>query len=271
MTLSARFGAATDIGLVRERNEDAVLAVAPVFAVADGMGGHQDGHLASALAIAGLGRFEGAAAVDAGSVLAALHEANRDIFVRAETGASEGMGTTVVGIALSRNDAAADSLLLFNVGDSRAYRLRDGELRQLSEDHSLVAELVLKGDLSSAEAQTDSRRNVVTRALGIDETVEIDQWFVEPMVGDRYLMCSDGLTGEVSDLEIAETLRTIAAPAKAADVLVEMALSAGGRDNVSAVVVDIEGVGQVESAIDEDTDHRDLAPSNLERPVDETR
>ena len=257
MTLSARCGAMTDIGRVRERNEDAVLAVAPVFAVADGMGGHDAGDLASALAIAGLQRFEGAAAVDAGSVLAALHEANRDIFSRAGAVAGEGMGTTVVGIALSRDDAAADALLLFNVGDSRAYRLRDGELVQLSEDHSLVAELVIRGDITSAQAQTDSRRNVVTRALGIDESVEIDEWFVEPMVGDRYLMCSDGLTGEVSDVDIAGVLGMAVAPADAANALVQLALAAGGRDNVSAVVVDIDRVGQVDSSIDADTEERD--------------
>jgi protein phosphatase len=195
--------------------------------------------------------------VDAGSVMAALHEANRDIFSRAGTFAADGMGTTVVGIALSRDDAAADSLLLFNVGDSRAYRLRGGELIQLSEDHSLVAELVLRGDLTADQAETDNRRNVVTRALGIEENVEIDEWFVEPVVGDRYLMCSDGLTGEVADAEIAEVLRAVALPGDAASALVELALLAGGRDNVSAVVVDIEGVGQADAAIDADTDRRE--------------
>jgi serine/threonine protein phosphatase PrpC len=212
VTLSARCGAVTDIGRVRDRNEDAILAVPPVFAVADGMGGHEAGDVASALAIAGLQRFEGAAAVDAGSVLTALHEANRDIFSRAGFSAVAGMGTTVVGMALSRDDAAADSLLLFNVGDSRAYRLRDGQLLQLSDDHSLVAELVMRGDITAAEAQTDRRRNVVTRALGIDKTVEIDDWFVEPLVGDRYLMCSDGLTGEVNDEAITEILCESATP-----------------------------------------------------------
>jgi serine/threonine protein phosphatase PrpC len=164
-------------------------------------------------------------------------------------------------VALSR-DEASDALLLFNVGDSRAYRLRDGQLLQLSDDHSLVAELVMRGDITAAEAQTDRRRNVVTRALGIDKTVEIDDWFVEPLVGDRYLMCSDGLTGEVNDEAITEILCESATPGEAARALVDLALSAGGHDNVSAVVVDIEGVGQVDGGIDADTDQR-TEPSEL--------
>ena len=252
MTVSARCGATTDAGLVRGRNEDSVLAVAPVFAVADGMGGHEAGDVASALAIAGLKHFEGAAAVDARSIITAIREVNRTIFEIATTTRSDVMGSTVVGIALSREEAS-DALLVFNVGDSRAYRLRGGELVQLSEDHSLVNELVLAGELTAAEAQRDSRRNVVTRALGVDETVEIDEWYVEPMVGDRYLICSDGLTGEVSDDAIAEVLRRPSDPDDAAKALVELALAAGGHDNVSAVVVDIEAVGSVDNGIDADT------------------
>lgn len=251
MTVSVRCGATTDVGLVRDRNEDSVLAVAPVFAVADGMGGHEAGDVASALAIAGLSHFEGAAAVDARSIITALREVNRTIF-EASTGQAQVMGSTVVGIALSREEAS-DSLLVFNVGDSRAYRLRDNELVQISEDHSLVAELVLAGELTSAEAQRDRRRNVVTRALGVDQTVEIDEWYVEPMVGDRYLICTDGLTGEVSDDAIAEVLRRPTDPGAAAASLVQLALVAGGHDNVSAVVVDIEAVGSVDNGIDADT------------------
>lgn len=262
VTVSARCGATTNVGLVRDRNEDSVLAVAPVFAVADGMGGHEAGDVASTLAIAGLRHFEGAAAVDARSIITALREVNRTIFNRATTSQVAVMGSTVVGIALSR-DEASDALLVFNVGDSRAYRLRDGQLVQLSEDHSLVNELVLAGELTVAEAQRDHRRNVVTRALGVDETVEIDEWYVEPIVGDRYLICSDGLTGEVSDDAIAEVLRGSSDPDEAADALVRLALAAGGHDNVSAVVVDIEAVGSVDDGIDADTvDPRPLVPAD---------
>jgi len=255
VTVFVRCSAVTDVGRLRERNEDAVLADPPVFAVADGMGGHQAGDVASALAIAGLEQFRGAAAVDARSVITALREANRTIFDRSATGRGDVMGTTVVGLALSR-DQASDALLLFNVGDSRAYRLRHGDLLQLSQDHSLVAELVTAGELTAAEAQVDQRRNVVTRALGVDGSIDIDEWLVEPEVGDRYLMCSDGLTGEVSDQDIGAVLRLGTSPDEAAGVLVRMALDAGGHDNVSVVVVDIEAVGDVDNGIDADTDPR---------------
>lgn len=233
-----------------------------MFAVADGMGGHDAGDVASALAVAGLRHFEGAAAVDAGSVISALQEVNRAIFEHsASTARGDVMGTTVVGIALSR-DEAADALLVFNVGDSRVYQLRRDELVQLSHDHSLVAELVEAGELTPGEARRDRRRNVVTRALGVGERVDIDEWFVEPEIGDRYLMCSDGLTGEVSDGQICDLLRSGRAPDQAAAALVEMALDAGGHDNVSVVIVDIEGVGVgLDQAIDADTDQHGTVPA----------
>jgi serine/threonine protein phosphatase PrpC len=268
MTVSVRCGAVTDVGRLRARNEDAVLAIPPVFAVADGMGGHHGGDVASALAIAGLEQFQGAAAVDARSVITAIREANRAIFDQASVGEGA-MGTTVVGVALSR-DEASDALLLFNVGDSRAYRLRGDDLVQLSKDHSLVAELVTAGELTAAEAKVDQRRNVVTRALGVDGSIDIDEWLMEPEVGDRYLMCSDGLTGEVSDGDIAAVLRAGTSPEEAAGALVQMALDAGGHDNVSVVVVDIEAVGEVDNGIDADTDPR--RPVVAERPeVDDTK
>lgn len=232
------------------------MADAPVYAVADGMGGHDAGDVASAVAIGSLQRFSGAAAVAPQSVLTALQEANRDIVGRATAAAStNGMGTTIVGLVLSRHDAA-DSLLVFNVGDSRAYRLRGGEFVQLSDDHSLVAELVLTGELTPAAARTDPRRNVVTRALGMAEVVEIDNWLIEPKAGDRYLVCSDGLTTELTDPEIGSALMAVGDADAAAEELVRLALEAGGRDNISVVVIDIDEVGYSDTAADEDTNPR---------------
>lgn len=256
VTVSATSGGLTDVGRVRQRNEDAILARAPVFAVADGMGGHDAGHVASALVVAGLQHFEGASAVDAQSVVAAIREVNREIRQRAASrGTGDVIGTTVVGLAFSR-DEAADALFLFNVGDSRAYRLRENHFVQLSADHSLVAELVRRGELTETEARVDHRRNVVTRALGVDDVVDIDEWLLKPEIGDRYLMCSDGLTSEVSDEMIAELLAVNDGAADAATALVNAALDAGGRDNVSVVIVDIDDVGHSMAAVDADTDPR---------------
>ncbi len=256
MTVRVRTGAASDVGRVRVRNEDSVLAEPPVMLVADGMGGHSAGDVASAMAVAGFRRFEGATAVDAQSVLAAVRIVNDEIRQDAGNGdARQDMGTTVSGIALSRRDAI-DALLVFNVGDSRVYLCRSGTLTQVSEDHSVVADLVRCGELTVEEARTDERRNIVTRALGVSDDVDIDSWLLVPEVGDRFLVCSDGLTTELDDGVIALEVARLADPTDVAAALVELALQAGGRDNVSVVIVDIESVGQVVVAVDEDTDPR---------------
>lgn len=269
MTVGVRSGAATDVGRVRERNEDSVLVGPAVFAVADGMGGHEAGDVASALAVAGLGRFDDATTVDTQSVIGAIRSANTEILRRSEEDhGTEGMGTTVSGVALTREDGA-DALLVFNVGDSRTYRFRDGAFSQISEDHSLVAELVQAGELSTEAARSDKRRNVVTRALGVEPDVEIDYWLLLPVAGDRYLLCSDGLTNELTDEEIAQVVGDEPNPAAAAPRLVELAVRAGGHDNVSVVVVDIDSVEFVDSAVDDDTGPRPVstvvAPARTKR------
>jgi serine/threonine protein phosphatase PrpC len=253
LTIGVRWGAATDAGRVRELNEDSLLAEPPLFAVADGVGGHAAGEVASGLAVAGLGRFVGSPAVEAASVLAAVHEANAEIRAHAAdqpSTASEsqrGMGSTVVGLALSWVDGAGaagagggtDSVLVFNVGDSRAYRRSGGQLTQVSRDHSLVDELLRAGHITPEEAAVHPHRSVITRALGAAEEVDVDSWHLDALVGDRYLLCSDGLTNEVAVDALARVLASVSDPQEAAQQLVALALEHGGRDNVTAVVVDV--------------------------------
>jgi PPM family protein phosphatase len=230
-----QWGASTHIGRVRTQNEDAILVRPPLFAVADGMGGHAAGEVASALAVEELTQLDDPAS--ANSVVGAIQVANRTILATASAqGLAEGMGTTLT--ALSVSDDAA--IAVFNVGDSRAYRYRDGHLTQLSADHSLVAEMVRSGRIGASEARTHPDRHVITRALGIGEDVEVDTWELLARSGDRYLLCSDGLTGELDEAVVAEILRSDDPPQAVADRLVNEAVEAGGRDNVSVVVVDID-------------------------------
>lgn len=256
MAIEVRWGAATHQGHVRETNQDALLAGPTVFAVADGMGGHAGGERASALAIAGLSRLShrvGGVAEVAG----ALHAANAAIL---ETGRHEpevsGMGTTVAGVVVREGDVIA-----FNVGDSRVYRLRGADCEQLSVDHSLVAELVQAGELSVAEARWDRRRNVVTRALGIDTVIEMDHKVIDVVEGDRFLMCSDGLSNELDDGELARLASAGGTMDELARRLVDQALDAGGRDNVTAVLLEIVSVGAAEDDLDADTNptHSEVA------------
>jgi serine/threonine protein phosphatase PrpC len=236
------WGAATDTGRVRQANEDAVLAVDGLYAVADGMGGHNAGEVASHLAIETLQDEFTAAGTDV--LVEAVQEANRVLVERSSSDAElSGMGTTVCAMALVDADGR-DAIAVVNVGDSRLYLLSEGELTQITEDHSLVATLERQGRISSAEAAIHPQRNILTRALGIDVSVMVDSWEVVPVVGDRYVLCSDGLFNEVEDSRLAATLRRLADPGEAARELVRLANEAGGRDNISCVVVDVvDGTG----------------------------
>ena len=231
-----RSGAATDVGQVRSLNEDGVLASGSLCAVADGMGGHRGGEVASAMALAALGRhFSGGSADD---LIAAVAAANEEVHDHASRHAEvSGMGTTLCAVALV-DRAGRDRLCIVNIGDSRAYLVRDGELHQVSEDHSLVETLVREGRLSEGQAAAHPQRNVVTRALGIDPVVIVDAWEVTPIAGERVLLCSDGLFNEVAADQIARIIDEHADPQDAADELVAAANRSGARDNVSAVVVD---------------------------------
>ncbi|HEY6492219.1 MAG TPA: protein phosphatase 2C domain-containing protein [Trebonia sp.] len=229
------YGAATSVGRVRQVNEDSYLAVPPLFVVADGMGGHGAGDLASRIAIEEMTACAALRPLFAEAVLTALEQANRFII---ERDAANRMGTTVTGLA-GLEAAGGDQLMVFNIGDSRVYRLVGDRLEQLTVDHSEVQQLVLAGVITREQARTHPRRNVVTRALGGDTGPLPDHWLLPPTGGDRYLICSDGLFGELPD-EVILPLLSVGSPEQAAEALVAAANDAGGRDNVTVVVVDIE-------------------------------
>ena len=228
------FAARSDVGLVRDGNEDRFLARAPLFAIADGMGGHQAGEVASGLAIALLEDATDAAAVpDTDQIVEAIERSNAAIRreARLQTDLA-GMGTTCTVVVVDT------AIHVAHVGDSRAYLFRDGRLRQLTEDHSLVASMVREGILDPVDALTDRRRNILTRALGAEDQVRVDVVSADRAAGDRLLLCSDGLHGQVADAAIATVLRDTLDPADAADGLIGLANAAGGDDNVTVVVID---------------------------------
>ena len=229
-------GAKTDIGLVREGNEDAYLVEDPLFAVADGMGGHLAGDVASSTAIDVISRRAHEKDLrDEESLRAVLREANAAIWKRSQgDSALRGMGTTCTLIVLTDSQAR-----LGHVGDSRAYLLRDGELSQLTEDHTLVGRMVREGRLTDEEAQYHPQRSIITRALGVDSEVEVDTLTLDLAEGDRLLICSDGLTSMVGTDVIGGALADEPDPQKAADRLVQLAIESGGEDNVTVLVLDV--------------------------------
>jgi len=232
--------ALSDTGRKRRRNEDAFLCEPPLFAVADGMGGAQAGEIASQLAAASL-REHGAEEVTASErVTTLIREANRRVFSYSSTHAStRGMGTTIT-VALIDHD----TLTIGHVGDSRAYLLRNGQMQQITEDHSLVAELVRSGRLSPEEAETHPQRSVITRALGTEEDVDVDVISTAVEDGDLFLLCSDGLSAMLDDEEILRLLTEHGGDLDtAARSLVEAANKAGGEDNITVVLFTISGSG----------------------------
>lgn len=239
--ITLRWGSGTDRGLRRELNEDSFLAADPIFAVADGMGGHEAGEVASRECIKALRETAvlapGSREASALDLQQALLQADAKIRELTDSRA----GTTATGVVLVQ-EAGNPYWLVFNVGDSRTYRLSQGKFEQISVDHSEVQELVDAGHISSDQALVHPRRHVVTRALGTGEDTEADYWLIPVEDGDRYLICSDGLTGELSDLQIAQVLSTVEYPQDAVDSLVQAALRSGGRDNVTVLIVDAEDV-----------------------------
>jgi protein phosphatase len=244
-----RWGGASDIGRVRSNNQDHYLARDDLrlWVVADGMGGHRGGEVASQIACDTVGRSYAAHTVD--GLVDAVESANAAVF-QAGSGDPDlsGMGTTMVALAMVNNDGDV-VLAIANVGDSRAYRLSGGELEQLTNDHSLVAELVREGSLTPEEAAVHPQRNRLTRVIGVYDDVPVDVLAVVPHHGDRYVLCSDGLFNEVPETGIAAVLRRLADPADAAHELVRLANEGGGRDNVTVVVVDVlDDAGRAEVA-----------------------
>lgn len=236
---SFSWGVVSDVGRVRAVNQDDALARDGLFAVADGMGGHRGGEVASQIAVEVLGASQ---IVSAGDLIAAVNTVNDAIMRRADEDDLAGMGTTLCALALVTTDEGESRLAISNVGDSRVYTFVGDRLQQLTDDHSLVAQLVRDGNITADEAERHPQRNVLTRALGIEPGIPIDTWEVHPVAGDRYLLCSDGLTNELTDDQIAAVLRRLADPKDAASELVRLANASGGRDNVTVVVVNVGDV-----------------------------
>ena len=230
--------AASDTGKVRDHNEDRALARAGVLAVADGMGGAKAGEVAAQIAIDRLDRL--GARVDGPEVIDAIERANEEIVAAAASDPDKsGMGTTIT--VVSPHDG---HLRVAHVGDSRAYLWRDGHLRRLTNDHSVVAELVRQGTITEEEAESHPHRNVITRALGAEASVSVDSADQPAQSGDVILVCSDGLTGQVRDTEIAEVMRVAPDLETVASQLVERANDAGGIDNVTVVLGRLDETGE---------------------------
>ena len=329
MTELLRWGAATHPGQVRANNEDNYVADQNVFVVADGMGGHQAGEVASEMAANTLRDRLGGGARSMDVTVAAVVEANASIFHGAHTKAEQqGMGTTLTALVLllgkesvgpqsapglptaefavitpdtiasdaaapdsalelvditpgqaaiaepnSANETAAHTaaqtaaptvthrLALVNVGDSRTYLWRNGRLRRATIDHSYVQELVATGHITEEDARTHPRRNIVTRALGIEPNVRVDTWELAMVRGDRFVLCSDGLVDEVVDADIAEIVAANDDPQAAADALVARANGNGGRDNITVVVVDVLVGNEPIAPADDGDDSLALAPN----------
>jgi PPM family protein phosphatase len=224
----------TQTGNVRRSNEDSFLLRSPLFMVADGMGGALAGELASRMCAEAFAELDLIEHQGEQALRATIGVANQRIYERSRTDAeASGMGTTVTAALVGEDGTVAFA----HVGDSRAYLLRDGSLQRLSEDHSLVHELVRKGQLSEVEAEQHPQRSVITRALGTDEDVQIDTFTLESKPDDVLLLCTDGLNTMVSEQDIASVLASPTAAADIARQLVRAALRAGGEDNVTAVVV----------------------------------
>ena len=234
--MTIRVGARTDVGRVREGNEDSYLARAPLFVVADGMGGHIAGDVASSTAVEVITEQSMAAdGVGPDSLPGLVRNANAAIYQKSQNDPGlQGMGTTCTLLLVQEGTG-----YLAHVGDSRAYLFRGGELTQLTKDHTLVGRMVREGQLTEEEAERHPQRSIITRALGIDETVDVDISTVELVSRDRVLLCSDGLTGMIDTSAIADVLDAEPDPQRAADVLVDLANDAGGEDNITVVIVDV--------------------------------
>lgn len=233
--IDVAFGTATHPGMRRRANEDALLAASPLFLVADGMGGHEAGARASAAVVAAFAVLAGHVSLSVDEIRIALGRARDE--VDAISSGERAAGTTLSGVAIS-DVGGVGYWLTVNVGDSRTYRYARGMLTQISVDHSVVQELIDAGALDGTAAAHDRRRNEITRAIGAGSDGEADYWMVPAEPGDRILVCSDGLSGELDAARIAGILGDEADPQAAATRLVHEALVHGGRDNITAVVVD---------------------------------
>ena len=237
------WGARSDVGLVRGHNEDSFLLRTPLFMVSDGMGGHAAGEVASSIAVETVGEQAPGTADDV-LLGAAVEAANMAVIEASEQGIGKpGMGCTATAVLIEKNKMA-----VAHVGDSRVYVLRQGTLVRVTHDHSYVEELVDSGQITADEARTHPSRSIITRALGSDPDMYADHFSLEVNDGDRIILCSDGLSSMISDAEIESLAVSSATPQQAADNLVAAALTAGGADNVTVVVVDVLNDGIADAA-----------------------
>ena len=239
----------TDQGRRRETNQDAFLADFPLFIVADGMGGHAGGEIASRSTVARLQGVVGAGEVNRPAIENALELAVADIADHPET-TDEGTGTTLTGVYFE-NDGDEPHWIALNIGDSRVYLLRDERLMQVTTDHSVVQELITAGKLSPEEAEGHPYSNVITRAVGASELTAPDYVSIDVRAGDRFVICSDGLTKELTDYGIQHFLREHADPGDAVDAMLAAALENGGRDNVTLIIVQLAEEGDSSSPTDD--------------------
>ncbi len=232
------WGSRTDVGRVREHNEDSYLVNFPLFAVADGMGGHAAGEVASTIAVSSLAEA-GLTKPDPDALGAAIEAANIAVLDGVDEGIGRpGMGTTCTAVVIDGTRMAVG-----HVGDSRAYLLHEGKLLRVTHDHSFVEELVEAGEITPEEARVHPSRSIITRALGSERSMRADSFLVDVTLGDRILLCSDGLSSMISDDVIEEAMVTSPAPQACADRLVDLALGAGGLDNVTVIVIDVKDDG----------------------------
>jgi PPM family protein phosphatase len=257
----------TDVGRQRHTNEDRYFESAPLFAVADGMGGARAGEVASQIAV---DEFAAQAEGDGNPeerLASIVRAANRKIYDLSQSNESHaGMGTTVTAALVGRQEVS-----LGHVGDSRAYRFRDDELERLTQDHSLVEELMRMGKLSPEDAESDPRRSIITRALGPEPDVEVETYTYPARDGDVYLICSDGLTGMVPDERMAEILRARSSLAQAVKDLVDDANARGGKDNITVLMFKLGEEADAAAGVESDTLSGAEAPSDqtVEQPVAE--
>jgi len=233
-------GFVTDVGKIRKMNQDFLAVSDSLFIVADGMGGHRGGEAASEIAAKKL--FEKQTYSTVQSFRDQVIEANSAVRAKAETNSElEGMGTTLCGITLVEPSTGnAETLAVANIGDSRIYLLSQGKFSQITEDHSLVEEMRREGKITEKEAESHPHRNIITRALGIDVEASVDCWEISIHKDDRFLLCTDGLSNEVSASEIRHILEKVDSPQEAAEQLVRLANSNGGNDNTTVVIVDVK-------------------------------
>ena len=234
------FGSRTDVGCQRERNEDSLIVRPPLFVVADGMGGHAAGDVASEVAVNTMASLA-PTIPDVDLLGRAVESANHAVITEAKKAGQEGMGTTMTACVIQ-----GENLAIAHVGDSRAYLLHAGKLQQLTRDHSWVADMVEQGQMTEEEARVHPNRSVITRALGSDPYMQPDLYEIKASEGDRLLLCSDGLTGMVDDGDVQAMLARIRDPQRCAAALVNEAIANGGADNITVIVVDIVGIDEKE-------------------------